>query len=75
LYHDLFEEPLLTPEPPSAGAAVPELALVVVGLEPEAVVCVGEVDFEHNPRNQDWIPLKPFGSLGQAESQTPVVLV
>lgn len=75
MYHVLFEEPLLTLEPPPAGAAVPELALVVVGLEPEVVVCVCEVDFEHNPRNQDWIPLKPFGSLGQAPSQTPVVPV
>jgi hypothetical protein len=69
----LFEEPLLTPEPPFAGASLPALVLVVVGLEPVTVVC--EVPFEHTPKNHDWIPLKPFGSSEQAESQTPVVLV
>jgi hypothetical protein len=58
----------VAPEPPFTGAAVP-----VVGLEPVAVVC--EVPFEHNPKNQDWIPVKPFGSVGQAVSQTPVVPV
>ena len=73
MYQGWFEEPLAAPpEPPSAGAAVPALVLVVVGLEPVAVF---EVPFEHNPRNQDWISLKPFGSLGQAPGQTVVAVV
>jgi hypothetical protein len=73
MYQGWLEEPLVAPEPPFTGAAVPEPALVVVWLEPVAVVC--EVPFEHNPKNQDWIPAKPFGSVGQAASQTPVVPV
>jgi hypothetical protein len=75
MYQGFFEEPLVTPEPPPAGAAVPALVPAVVGLEPVAVVAVFEVPFEHNPRNQDWIPDKPFGSFGQAAGQTPVAEV
>jgi hypothetical protein len=51
MYQGWLEEPLVAPEPAFIGAAVPESVLVVVGLEPVAVVC--EVPFEHIPKNQD----------------------
>lgn len=73
MYQVWFEEPLLPPEPPFAGTAVPDSAPVAVGLEPVAEVC--EVPFEHTPRNHDRIPDNPFGSVAQAGSQTPLVVV